>query len=284
MKIACVIILYYPDEYVLTNIQSYVFSFEKTFIVDNTEKREYGMVKKINNIPGICYLHDHENKGIASRLNQVCEMALSEGFEWILTMDQDSYFEQYTIEKYIGCVKSLPQKKEIAMFGVNYENNLEETDTCICEEVDMLITSGSIINLGLFSHIGGFDSNLFIDYVDVDYCLKALANGYKVLQFRNIYLTHFIGTTYLHRSIKNLTQSQRTLHTPSRLYYMARNFLYISHKYRVPFKGAINKCKKGLLISIKNNLLYNRKRLAVLTYIVKGFNDYRTKQMGKLAE
>ena len=117
MKIACVIILYYPDEYVLTNIQSYVFSFEKTFIVDNTEKREYGMVKKINNIPGICYLHDHENKGIASRLNQVCEMALSEGFEWILTMDQDSYFEQYTIENISVASKACHRKKKLRCSG-----------------------------------------------------------------------------------------------------------------------------------------------------------------------
>src|SRR4051812_24739580 len=103
MKLAGTIILYYPEEKVLENVQSYLEQIEKLYVVDNTESNQSGLIENILQLPKITYLHDEMNKGIAARLNQVCDLAIEDGYEWLLTMDQDSSFEGDFLKKYIAC-------------------------------------------------------------------------------------------------------------------------------------------------------------------------------------
>ena len=283
MNIACVIILYHPDESILLNIQSYISYFEKVFVIDNTEGQETLAAKEIGNLPKINYLHDGQNKGISSRLNEACNYALLESFEWILTMDQDSSFETDAVAKYINCINTFSGKNNVAMFGTNYENKSAALWDCRQEEVSTLITSGAVVNLNLFKMVGEFDENLFIDYVDVDYCLKAQTLGYKIILFKNINLKHRIGNISVHRSLKSFKKTERSLHSPTRFYYMTRNFFYVSKKYDSNFPAVIKTNRKNLMNRIKNNFLYSENRIAVFRYIIKGFFAYRKKQMGKLS-
>jgi len=282
MNIACVIILYHPDEKVLINIGSYASAFKKIFVFDNSETSEDPVIKKIIDLPNIVYLHDGRNRGIASRLNDVCQLALLEGYEWILTMDQDSSFGNGMINEYFKCIESFQKRDRVAMFGVNHEAKVTEQNDCTSQETDMLITSGSVVNLALFQQVGKFDEKLFIDYVDVDYCLRSKLAGYKIMQFKNIYLTHYIGEVSYHHSLKNFRSTPRSLHPPIRFYYMSRNFFYVFRKYNSDFPDVMKRSRQGLLNNIKNNVLYNKKRITVLMYLIKGFYAYRKKQMGKM--
>src|SRR3954467_15747776 len=97
MKIGAVVILYNPGEEVVDNIQSYLPYVEKVYVIDNSEKQREELVSKILSLPNVTYLSDGENKGIAVRLNHASIMAIAEGFEWLLTMDQDSYFDKCDI-------------------------------------------------------------------------------------------------------------------------------------------------------------------------------------------
>src|SRR3954471_22742180 len=103
MKLAGTIILYYPEEKVLENVQSYLEQIEKLYVVDNTENNQTELIKDILQFSKVTFLHDGINKGIASRLNQVCKLAIEDGYEWLLTMDQDSSFEADFLKKYITC-------------------------------------------------------------------------------------------------------------------------------------------------------------------------------------
>lgn len=279
MKIAAVVILYHPERELQEIIKSYCSKVEKTYVVNNTENDNI----YLNNISAsVCYMQDGENKGIAARLNHVGKIAFSEGYEWLLTMDQDSSFAGKTIDCYFECAEKYAFKEETAMFGVNYYGEYIDKDFCNIEETRMLITSGSLVNLKLLLQLNGFEENLFIDEVDFEYCLKAASAGFKTVKFQNILLTHNLGEISYHRSLKNTHITPRTLHSPVRIYYMVRNLLFVRSKYMKMFPDDLKIKQRALLNRLKNNFLYNKQRITVIRYAIKGFADYRKNEFGKL--
>jgi rhamnosyltransferase len=282
VKIAKAVIVYFPDLNAFQNIQTYNNLFGKCYIIDNSDSPNE-ISSQIKSLLNISYLHDGENKGIAIRLNEVCKLAIKDGFDWLLTMDQDSFFDNNSVTKYLECISNFEKKHETAMFGVQYEDaEVSNGLNCRFNEITHLITSGSIINLSLFSTIGAFDENLFIDEVDLEYCLRAIYRGYKIIYFPNIHLNHTLGELHYHRSLKSLKVTPRILHSPIRLYYITRNFFYISKKYKNVFPEEMQRTKKALANRIKNNILYNKKRVQVIKYLVKAIFDYKRNKMGKL--
>lgn len=280
MKIAACVILYNPGESVIENIQSYIEHVDKLYLIDNTESASLNFQKTCNSLPKTIIVHDSSNEGIAKRLNQACQLALQDGFDYLLTMDQDSFFDESIVKKYFECIQQYLLKEKVAMFGVNYEQEIFNAD-CNCNMVKVLITSGSVINLNNYKNIGGFDENLFIDFVDTDYCFKSILKGCELVQFSNIYMHHEIGTTTQHRSLKNMKLSTRSIHSSIRLYYMTRNFLYLQNKYREHFKQEFSIHKKDLLNRIKNKLIYKSYRLQTLKMLIKAYIDYKKNKMGK---
>jgi len=282
MKIAAVVILYDPVKDVIRNINSYSEAIDLLYIVDNSTHPSTQIQASFIGEQKVLYLHDGENKGIASRLNQVIGLARNEGYEWLLTMDQDSYFENGMFSAYVQCCRKFENKEKVSLFGIVYSTTVTSPDDCNFSHVNHLITSGSIMNVKLAEQIGGFDENLFIDEVDFEYCLRSVSLGFTILQFQNIFLIHTLGEVSYHRSLKNNKITARVLHSPLRLYYITRNFLYIRAKYRCTFPAEINKRKKILFNRLKNNLLYNKDRFNVLKFIARGILDYGRKRMGKL--
>lgn len=280
VKIAGVVILYYPDQSIISNIASYSNFIEKLYIVDNSEQSNQQLIQEITSAR-TNYIHDGINQGIAFRLNQVAKLAIQEGFHFLLTMDQDSAFENEAIRQYVQCIAAYKEKETIAMFGIEYIEKHAATTDCSGLEVEKLITSGSMVNLDLFEQTGGFDEALFIDEVDLEYCYRAITKGYKIIQFKNIFLQHSLGHTTMHRSLKTLKATPRALHSPIRVYYMVRNYLYVNKKYKNRFIQDTRFRKKALLNRVKNNLLYGKQKFRLLKYILTAIADYNKGRMGK---
>lgn len=281
MRIAVVVILYNPGEEVIYNIQSYLDYAEKVYVLDNTEKQNVELINKITFLPKTTYFNDGENKGIAVRLNQASHMAIASGFEWLLTMDQDSYFNEKDIYSYLECISADINKSKVSMYGIEYIENNSAVKTCTPVEVEQMITSGSMLNLATFTIAGGFDEALFIDEVDLDYCYNSIIKGFKIIQFKNIFLHHTLGKVSHHKSLKNLQLTPRTLHSPIRVYYMIRNFLYVNAKYKNNFKPDKERRKKALLNRLKNNLLYGSNRIFLIRLIFEAVKDFKYNKMGK---
>jgi rhamnosyltransferase len=156
MKFAAVVILYHPCEKTLTNINSYYDHVDKVYVFDNTEKGSE-LKYSLLSLPKISYHHDGQNEGIASRLNAAARMALDDGFDWLLMMDQDSGFSSTMMEHYLACVRNNQFHHEVAMFGVNFEEQLQPAESpCSAVFSNELITSGTLLNLSLFLVIGFF--------------------------------------------------------------------------------------------------------------------------------
>ena len=285
MKIAAVVILYHPEAKTIENILSYSNKVSKLYVVDNTACSDTGLVNVIRaGISNSEYIHDGENAGIAKRLNQVCTRAMEEGFDYIMTMDQDSSFEPDSIKNYFDCIDSYMEKQQAALFGLQHEYPAWASHTCDPETVTQLITSGTIVNLSLFDKIGRFDEDLFIDLVDFEYCYRCIVNHFLVIRFRNIFLKHSIGTIKPLKQTIISKEKERGFHSPLRLYYMVRNYLYLRPKYkkRFPTEFAIN--RKAILNRIKNNLLYSNKKFETLRFISRAIIDVKRNRMGKYSK
>lgn len=245
-KVAATVILYNPEDAVYDNISSYASEIGKLIIVDNSTQHNSKLIKKLkNNFDNIEYIDNNANVGIATALNQGCDLALSLGFDWILTMDQDSRFLQF--QKYISCVSQLHQKQNIALVAANTMWHTDQhkvtKNFCNYEKKFLVITSGNLLNLTLFNKIGRFEDKLFIDMVDHDYCLKAHKQGYEILFFENIAIEHSLGELYQRKNIFTGKIRNKIEHSPQRVYYITRNYFYTWKTYHKIFPKEFNLLK-----------------------------------------
>ncbi len=282
MNIAGVVIFYNPDDDTINRINTYRKLIKKLFIIDNSEKQNLVLTTSLKEDDNISYYFDGQNKGVAKGLNIAAHKAIEENYDWLLTMDQDSFFNENVFKEYIDCFSGFEKKDIVTQFGIDYNAKLIASDKCSYKYVNNLITSGSILNLNIFKILGDFDENLFIDFVDIEYCFRSIKNYFSLVKFTNIHMQHNIGKVTYHRSLKNFKMTPRNLHSPVRIYYMTRNCMYVHSLYKKELKKEIGLIFKIILYHIKNNLLYNKQRIKVAKYIFKGIADYKSGKFGKI--
>ncbi len=276
-NVVAVVILYNPNRLVIKNILTYHSFLENIIVVDNSETANEEILNDLKKMLKIHLIVNHENKGIATALNQGIQKAILLGGEWILTMDQDSYFDGDMLKNYFKLFNDLNDKVKIAALGPNYEkeNSLEQII-----KVENLITSGTLLNAEVFKKIKGYDENLFIDEVDNDYCYRAQLEGFDLYQCNNIFMNHALGNK---KQITSIFGSKKTriLHSPIRLYYIVRNSLYMSEKYKNVFPISIKKTNRDVIVRIKNNLLYGSEKWSTIKFLILGILHFKRRHFGK---
>jgi rhamnosyltransferase len=280
MNIAGVVILYHPDiEQLSDNIQTYLNGLKQLYVYDNSESKTPGLEEALLKLhPSIQYHYFNANEGIAKRLNQAIAQATLNQYDFLLTMDQDSSFKNGDFDKYKLSIQSSGDSN-VAQFGVNCQPDftLPKDEP---EEALTLITSGSILNVSLAKHVGPFNEDLFIDFVDAEFSYRVIQNGYINLMFSNIVLNHALGTLVEGRGLGNFKKSMRIIHAPTRVFYIVRNGLYLLFKA----KGLTSSMKKDVIRCIKiikNDLIYNPELLAVYKNLFSGISAFLMNRMGK---
>ena len=280
MNIAGVVILYHPDiEQLSDNIQTYLNGLKQLYVYDNSESKTPGLEEALLKLhPSIQYHYFNANEGIAKRLNQAIAQATSNQYDYLLTMDQDSSFNYGDFDKYKLSIQSSGDIN-VAQFGVNCQPDftLPKDEP---EEALTLITSGSILNVSLTKHIGPFNEDLFIDFVDAEFSYRVIQNGHTNLMFSNIVLNHALGTLEEGRGLGNFKKSMRIIHAPTRVFYIVRNGLYLLFKAQ----GLTSSMKKDVIRCIKiikNDLIYNPQLFSVYKNVFAGIYAFMTNRMGK---
>ena len=276
--IAGVVILYHPDQGLPQRISTYLPHLDQLYVIDNSEESS----RLMNQYPKIHYIAEGINQGIAARINQAAALSIQAGYEFLLTLDQDSYFEGDMLKQYLHCIQQFPGTEQAAMFGVQFTNRNEASANCQPEEALDLITSGSIINLKHFFTVGGYDEKLFIDQADYDFSFRCKLAGFRVVRMKNIFMQHSLGNESEHFSFKTFRKTKRSLHSPVRIYYMARNYLYMKKLYGDRFPKEILHMKKDLRYRLKNNFLYHPEKLGMVQYLWRAYRDFKAGRMGKL--
>ena len=95
-------------------------------------------------------------------------------------------------------------------------------------EVDHLISSGCLVPLTSIDRVGAMREELFIDYVDIEWCLRARSAGLRCYMDPSVRMPHEFGAP---TDVLGLKISMRT---PLRHYYLVRNSLWLWRQRFVP--------------------------------------------------
>lgn len=268
MKLAGVVVLYNPNIIeVISNIKSYIDSLEVLYIFNNSESNiDYEEVIKSFS-DKIKYYSYKENKGIAFALNYTSQIAYNSGFEWILTMDQDSSFP---IPNGFRDYKNLISNSitpNSAFFSPFFSGEVSEQP--------QFYTSGAVMNIEAWLKIEKFDENLFIDEVDGDFTYRLKEANYDLIKIKNVELVHELGSKYCRKFLWKKLCSDN--HSALRKYYIARNRIYLMKKrpnMRVLYFS--DSLKKFILF-----ILIEQDRVKKLNMIFKGICHGFINKMGK---
>jgi len=283
LRLSGVTILYNPAPDVLDNLRTYIDNLDKLYIIDNSDVKDHILLTKIRNLSEKCeVILNAENYGIATALNQAIKLALHDGFEWLLTMDQDSYFEDNI---YFKAFHEYKNKNEVGLFTpeINepiYKIRMSSAVTYLPIN-DIAYTSASIMNLHISQKINYFNEKLFIDAVDTDYCLRLLKHKYPIIKILGSPLIHKVGekrVIYFPFNKKLIL----TEHLAFRHYYITRNHTYILFKYFLFHPKFVFLNYYRVIYNLSFELFFNQNRLKILRYTLIGFFHCLTNRFGKL--
>lgn len=284
MSLAATIILYHPSTSIISNINSYINNINFLYIIDNSEQKDDELLNQIKGLSPKCQLLINPgNYGVAKALNQAVDLAIKDGFEWLLTMDQDSMFHD---DCYFKAFKENNEKDDVAIFIpqiIFNESEIEPDKEIVCKAYDdAIMTSGSILNIKTCLSLGGFETKLFIDEVDTDYYFKVLKHKSKIIIIEGTYLIHALGKERIihlpfHKTIRIFE------HQPFRHYYITRNYFYLVSKHlRALPHLVLKRGRKVFLVKLMHAVLFHPKRFAVIGYTFKGFFDFVFNRYGIL--
>ena len=286
-KVAAIIVSYNPDSNLFDSINLLLNQVEKVIIVDNGSKEKYVKYIKSINEDKIEIILNKENLGIATALNIGVRKALENGYEWILTMDQDSKASPDMVKKMFNVYNSInrEERKDILSIFPNFVDeriqSIEENSNMNSYEyVDADITSGNLLRKEVFEKVGFFDDSLFIDLVDTDFCMRLNEKGIKMIKIRDAVLYHSLGES---KTIKGILGSFNTSnHSALRRYYMTRNRFYIWEKYKGLNSFTLNRDKKLFKKEFVKIILGEKDKVNKIKMVLRGYKDYKRGIKGKL--
>jgi rhamnosyltransferase len=204
-------------------------------IVDNgSAAAEVEMLRRLAANSMITLKLNADNLGIASALNIGVERAVALGFQWTLLLDQDSIVDDDMVQTLLAVYAAFPDRSRLAVVGSGFRDVTSKEPKPINVgdgwiEVECVITSGSLIPLPVHAAVGAFREEFFIDYVDIEYCYRARALGFRVIKTQATLMSHAIGAITRHNVLwlKKWTYN----HSPDRRYYIARNDTILLREY-----------------------------------------------------
>jgi rhamnosyltransferase len=275
-----VIITYNPDKDFYDRANRIAPQVNKTIIIDNcSNKKAINMLQEVSSQLKTVLILNSKNKGIATALNQGMNWAQQNNFSWVITFDQDSIVQDSMFQIFQNTYDQLVAKNKIALIGSNY---IDLNSGCYLIPLDSdhhfywyerksAITSGSLYSLEAFRQIGPFRDEFFIDLVDLEYCLRARARGFKIYATIKPTMAHAIGKTTLHKIIWK--KFGTTNHSPERRYYIARNNVAMSKEYLLTDPAFVISTLYSRFKSIVLIIFFESNKISKIRLTLLGFID-----------
>ncbi len=220
------------------------------------------------------------NFGVAHALNQAVNYAMRDNFNFLLTMDQDSSADSKLIE----CYKYFLDSNDFSKIGIlapvpSYIPETSKGNVRSVKELDVAITSGCLLNLSVYEKSGPFKDDLFIDYVDFEYCLKIKKKGFKIIQISKAKIYHQLGKLEKRNFIFKTIYV--THHSPERYYYRTRNRLYVAKKFILYFPAFVFKDILIFVNELLKILFFEKKKSLKIKMVLDGIMDFIKGKYGK---
>lgn len=237
-----IIVSYNPHTSDLLRLTETILRQVKHLIIVDNGSREDVLSSLGSQAKFVEFIGLEGNYGIAKAQNIGIERARTLSADYVLLLDQDSMPFPDMVDKLLAAV----QEKEgagvrVAAAGPCYEDPRQRNTNPFvrlngltlerqsCEtagavvDVDFLIASGCLIPTASLDALGVMVEELFIDYVDIEWGLRAQHKGYRSFGVCAARMEHALGDnaiTFRNRHIP--------VHTPLRHYYHVRNAVWLA--------------------------------------------------------
>jgi rhamnosyltransferase len=276
--VCAIAVTYHPGPDFVTQIGRVLPQAGALVIVDNgSAAAEVEMLRRLAANSMITLVLNANNLGIARALNIGIERAVALGFAWTLLLDQDSVVDADMVQTLLAVHAAFPDRDRLAVVGSGFRDVYAAESTPINVgdgwiEVECVITSGSLIPLPVHARVGAFREEFFIDYVDIEYCYRARALGFRVIKTRATLMSHAIGAITRHTvfGINKWTYN----HSPDRRYYIARNNTVLLREYGHYVLGlwALKSLSRCLRLC-KRIILYEQMKTRKMAAVAQGWWD-----------
>lgn len=248
--VAAVLVTYRPDPAALLRVVRAIFGqVDALIVVDNgsPEALRSEIVPRLE-AAAVRWMPLAENQGIARAQNLGIAHARALGASHVVLLDQDSEPAPDMVARLVAVAADMARDRvPTALVAPTY---LDERQTkqipftrfrdgqaqwfgCAeaeqVVEIDTAIASGSLIPMEALDAVGGMREEMFIDLVDIEWCLRARARGFRAFGVCGAMLRHSLGespTRVLGRSLPT--------HSPLRNYYFYRNAVWLFRQGYVP--------------------------------------------------
>lgn len=216
-------------------------------------------LERFSDLPNHHVIINNSNMGLGYAQNQGIKFANALGSSHVLLLDHDSVLRDGCVAELVECEFNLSNSGvNVGAVGTTYVN--EATGECYpitkyCGpfikrikpqsdpvEATFLIASGCLISLRVIDDVGLMNEDLFVDYIDVEWCVRARSKGYSVFATPNAKMNHVIGDRRV-----SIFGRKISVHSPIRRYYLVRNSFYMLRCKYVPFGYKLRECVFNVL-------------------------------------
>ena len=244
-RIIAIVVTYQPVLAVLEQLlDALILQVDSVVMVDNGSHVDLQAWNNAHQTLHSIVLPLGDNKGIAAAHNAGIRFARESGAKFVLLMDQDSIPAPDMVERLVAAATDWPS---LAAAGPRYlderRNNPPpfirirgltlDRRACAAADsivhVDYLISSGCLIPMSVLNKIGDMRDDLFIDYVDIEWGLRARRHGLQSYGVCSAHMKHSLGDHPL-----KFFNVSIPLHSPLRHYYHFRNAVLLYKEPWVP--------------------------------------------------
>ena len=289
------VIFFHPDEAAVARANR-LAGILPVVVVDNTpssaDPRSIGAPVGLD--AKIEYLANAANTGIAAAQNRGVDNLLERGFECALLFDQDSEVAADLVDGLVGTLERLRQSRKVAVVGPAYDDprlggvapfvrfgafglSRVPAEGSTPLEVDFLIASGSCIDLSAWRVIGPMDAALFIDFVDVEWCVRARRAGYAIFGLPWLNMRHSLGEEPV------VVLGRRfAMHSEFRHYFLFRNAIaLILYRGYMPFGWKLSELRK-LPVRLLIYPIASKRPVEQIRMIARGILDGIANRLGPM--
>lgn len=240
-KVSGIVVTYNPDkstlEKLLTAVQP---QLDHLIVVDNSLSDDLSAWLSLK-WSQVEYIPLYDNFGIAKAQNVGIARAKEYGSAYVLLLDQDSIPAPDMVRNLLKAIETRYEGgAKIACAGPRYDDPRQQNpipfiqikdyriqrQTCSIDtaivEVDYLIASGCLIPLSVIEAVGEMQEELFIDYVDIEWGLRAQQHGFQSIGVCAAVMKHQLGDKPIYFGGRHIP-----VHSPLRHYYHFRNAVWL---------------------------------------------------------
>jgi len=277
-----VFVLYYPTEEFLGNLAKAGSVCSNVVAVDNSPEADMRLHALLRE-QGIRVIFNHNMGGLAGAYNRGVEVLLAQECEVVFLLDQDSeidvsFFEEMMkacielgtevfligpkiYEVNLGRCMPVFQRAKRTPKRIRIDDKTEGMIPSLC-----IISSGSAFSAATYRKLGPFREDYFIEYIDIEYSLRAV--GQNVPVYMNVAVTMRQTTGKIERHGDTYT----TNHAAIRRYYGARNAVHCLSVHRAQW-GAQWVSTLLAFLQVLRVLQYESQKLQKVVAVVCGYFD-----------